>query len=92
MYVAVIAYAINFVRTLFVIAVIYLVIRLFSRYILPYLIHKGVKNMQQKMDEQHREQQRQGRREGDVTIEKNQGTRSGKSSDEGEYVDFEEVE
>ncbi len=92
MYIAVIAYAVNLVRTIFVIAIIYFVIRLFSRYILPYLIHKGVKNMQEKMKEQNREQQRQGRREGDVTIERNQRNQSGKSSQEGEYVDFEEVE
>jgi len=92
MYIAVIAYAVNFVRTIFVVAVIYLVIRLFSRYILPYLIHKGVKNMQEKMEEQNREQQRQDRREGDITVERKPGNRSGKSSDEGEYVDFEEVE
>ena len=92
MYVTVILFLVNFFRTIFIIAVVYFVIRLFSRLVLPYLVQKGVKNMQQNMDDQYRSQQRSGRHEGDVTIEKNQRPKKNNSRDEGEYIDFEEVE
>ena len=82
---------INFIRTLFVILVIYYGIKLFTKYILPMLVDKGVKNMQQKMHEQQRENQRMSRREGEVTVE-NKDTRKNRGHNEGEYVDFEEVD
>lgn len=87
----IILYAINFFRTLLIIAVIYYGIRLFTRYILPLLVDKGVKNMQQKMYEQQRENQRSGRKEGEVTVE-NKGDKKNPNNDEGEYVDFEEID
>ena len=79
-------------RTVLIIAVIYFAIRLFSRYVLPYFVRKGVKNMQQKMQGQYREQQRPKRPEGEVTIEKDKGKGQNGNSYEGEYVDFEEVD
>ena len=73
------------------IAIIYFAIRIISRYVLPILLDKGVKNMQEKMNERHRQQQNSSRPEGEVTIEKKP---DGKNDirDKGEYVDFEEVE
>ncbi|QGY44454.1 DUF4834 family protein [Maribellus comscasis] len=87
-----ILYIFNFIRTLFVIAIIYFVIRIISRYVLPLLIDKGVKNMQQKMQEQQRQNQRSTKREGEVTIEKNRRQNKNFDQDDGEYIDFEEVE
>lgn len=92
MEILVILYLFNFVRTLFIIAIIYFAIRIFSRYILPLLIDKGVKNMQQKMYEQQKQNQRPNRREGEVTIEKNTKEDKRYNKDEGEYIDFEEVD
>ena len=92
MQLGIILYYVNFIRTLFVIAIIYFAIRVFSRYILPHMIQKGIKNMQQKMHEQYREKQRTGRSEGEVTIEKNNTSRKNDQPDEGEYIDFEEVD
>ena len=88
----VILYLFNFIRTLFIIAVIYFVIRILSRYVLPLLIDKGVKNMQQKMYEQQKQNQRPNRREGEVTIEKKRKQDKRYDQDEGEYIDFEEVD
>lgn len=88
----IILYLFNFIRTLFIIAVIYFAIRVFSRYILPMLVDKGVKNMQQKMYEQQRQNQHSTRREGEVTIEKNKQQNKKYNPDKGEYVDFEEVD
>jgi hypothetical protein len=83
---------INFIKTLFIIVVIYYAIRLFSRYILPSLVDKGIKNMQQKMYDQQRQQQRSTRREGEVIIENNKKDTKNDTRNKGEYVDFEEVD
>ncbi|NCB07299.1 MAG: DUF4834 family protein [Bacteroidia bacterium] len=87
----IVLYITNFIKTLFIIAVIYYGIRIFTRYILPSIVDKGIKNMQQKMNDQHR-QQRPSRPEGDVIIEKNQRNSQNTRQNQGEYVDFEEVE
>lgn len=88
----VLLYLVNFIRTLVIIAIIYFAIRIISRYILPMLVDKGVKNMQQKMYEQQKQNQRSNRREGEVTIEKDKQKNKKFDKDEGEYIDFEEVE
>ena len=82
----------NFIRTIFIIVIIYYGIRLFTRYILPMLVDKGLKNMQHKMQDQQRQNQRSTRPPGEVTVEFNK--RNGKygSQTRGDYVDFEEVE
>ena len=85
-------YVFNFIRTLLIIAIIYYGIRLFTRYVLPLLVDKGIKNMQQKMQEQQRNNNRSGRREGEVTIEQNKNNQRNSSQNQGEYVDFEEVD
>ena len=88
----IILYLFNFIRTLFIIAVIYFIIRIFTRYILPMLVDKGVKNMQQKMQEQQRSRQHPRRPEGEVTIEGRPGQNKKNNNRDEEYVDFEEVE
>lgn len=81
----VILFLAGFLRTLFVIIIVYYAIKLIAKYVFPLFIsqpsqHKNFQN------------DRQSRREGDVTIEGNR-PKSGKiSKDEGEYVDFEEVD
>lgn len=88
----VLLYLVNFLRTLFIILVIYYGIRLFTRYVLPLLIDKGIKNMQQKMNEHNRDYKRSSRPDGEVTIEYNRSNPKKKQDDQGEYVDFEEVD
>ena len=88
----VILYLVNFLRTIFIIAVIYYAIRLISKYVLPLLIDKGVKNMQQKMYDQQKQTQRRTRPEGEVIIEKNKKDNKNDIQNKGEYVDFEEVD
>lgn len=84
-------FIVGFVRTLFIIAIIYFGIKLISRYVLPMLIDKGVKNMQQKMQNQQR-QKEPSRPEGEVTIEKKKTNKSASAKNNTDYVDFEEVE
>lgn len=88
----IVLYLVGFIRTLFVIGVIYFAIRLISRYLLPMLVEKGVKNMQQKMNEQQKQNQRSARSDGDVTIEYDKKNNPNNNPKQGDYVDFEEVD
>ena len=88
----IILYLVNFLRTILIIAVIYYGIRLFSRYVLPLLVDKGLKNMQQKMQNQQRQNQPPSRPDGEVTIENSDTSNKNKSQNKGDYVDFEEVD
>jgi uncharacterized membrane protein (DUF106 family) len=85
-------YIVNFFRTLVIIAIIYFAIRLISRYLLPFLLENKMKEMQQKMHEQEEQKRRAGKREGEVTIEYDQKKNTIRNHNEGEYVDFEEVD
>jgi low affinity Fe/Cu permease len=82
---------IGFLRTVVVILIIFYAVRLITRFVLPLLFQKTIKDMQAKMNQQMRDQQRQGKREGEVTIERNQN-QNNRNSQTGEYVDFEEVD
>ena len=85
-------YILGFIRTLVIIAVVYFAVRLFTRYVLPLILDKKIKDMQHKMREQQKKQQRPNRGEGDVTIEYDKKRNSSHNQDNGEYVDFEEVD
>ena len=87
----VILYLVGFVRTLLIIAVIYFGIKIISKYVLPLLVDKGVKKMQQKMQDQQRQQQ-PSRPDGEVIIENNKSNSKTSGKNKGDYVDFEEVE
>jgi hypothetical protein len=79
-------------RTIIFIAIVYFVIRLFTRYVLPLILENKIKDMQQKMHEQQKQQKRTGKQEGEVTIEYDPKRNNIRNRDDGEYVDFEEVE
>lgn len=87
-----ILFLVNFIKTLFFIVLIYYGIKLVTRFILPILVDKGMKNMQQKMQNQQRQSQRSTRPPGEVTIEYNKNSGKVNNNVKGEYVDFEEVE
>ncbi len=82
-------------RTLLIIIIVYYVIRLFTRHILPglfvgYMDKKMNEFSQQQMKEQRKRQQAQ-QREGDVTIDYKPGNSSKNKPSKGDYVDYEEV-
>ncbi len=85
-------YLFNFLRTLFIILIIYYAIRLFARYVLPLMVDKGIKSMQQKMNNQQQNYNQQRRRDGEVTIERDRTNPRNREQNQGEYVDFEEVD
>lgn len=88
----VLLYITNFLRTILIIVLFYYGIRFLIRYILPLFIDKGITNVQQKMYEQQRKNQHNARREGEITIESNNKNNKSSQQNQGEYVDFEEVE
>ncbi|HKJ44151.1 MAG TPA: hypothetical protein VKA27_18785 [Sunxiuqinia sp.] len=75
----------GFLRTLFVIIIIYYAIKLIAKYVLPLFINQPHQHKNFQND-------RQGRQEGEVTIEGERPNGGKISRDEGEYVDFEEVD
>ena len=88
----IILYLIGFLRTIIIIAVIYFAIRILTKYVITILFDKKLKDMQQKMQEHQKQQHRSNRNEGDVTIEYDKRKRRNNDNEEGEYIDFEEIE
>jgi uncharacterized membrane protein len=82
---ATVLFIVGFVRTLFVIVVIYYLIKFLTRFVLPLFIN------QPKQHQDFRDT-RQQKQEGEVTIEKDRYKGGRIPKDEGEYVDFEEVD
>ena len=83
----------NFLRTLLIIAIIYYGFKIITKYVLPILIAKSVKNIQEKMENQYRQQNKRNiRTDGEVTIERNQTNPRNSERDNGDYIDFEEVD
>jgi hypothetical protein len=80
------------IRLLGIILIAYLAIRLITRYLLPlagrYFVKKATNNMQEQM--RSREQGEKIYQDEKVTIRKKDQS-SPSSSDQGEYVDYEEV-
>jgi hypothetical protein len=78
-------------RTIFIFIIIFYVVRLFARYILPSLF---VNYMDGKMNEfakkQKRHQEQARKREGEVTIDYSPNQSKGKPT-KGDYVDYVEV-
>lgn len=83
---------VSLIRTLIIFAIIYYGIKIFIRIVLPSMVQKGVKNMQQKMYDQYRHENHQSRNEGDVTVENLRHKDRNSNPNKGEYVDFEEID
>jgi hypothetical protein len=86
---------VGFLRTVLFITMFYYLFKFIGRYLLPFLLKKGVENMQKKQQEQfNRYSDEQRKREGEVTIKTNQKPKNSvkESGVDSEYVDFEEVE
>jgi len=83
-------------RTILIFFIIFYVIRLFTRYILPALFYNY---MDDKMDEFSRKQRKQKqrqkeeskKREGEVTIDYTPGNNPKNKPDKGDYVDYVEM-
>ena len=84
---------VGFIRTLVVILIIYYAFKLFNKYILPLILENKIRQMQENNFERNRRQNQTRYNDGDVII--NHRTEKGSNkhtTDNGEYVDFEEIE
>ena len=83
---------IGLLRLIFVFAIVYMVIRFFTRHIFPLLLGTYVNK---KMSEMHQNKQAnsssQKKREGEVNIDVKPESNKRYPKDSGEYVDFEEI-
>lgn len=84
----VILYLANFLRTIGLIVVIYFIFKFVGRLLFPVVVKKAVNNMQSRNSARQREQ----KSEGEVTVENTQQHKTQKHFDQGEYVDFEEID
>jgi hypoxanthine-guanine phosphoribosyltransferase len=78
----------NFLTTIGVIVIIYYGLKFLGRLLFPIVVKKAVNNMQARQSSYQTER----KREGEVTIEKDPKQQGRQRNNEGEYVDFEEVE
>jgi len=76
-----------FIKTILIIIIVVYVLKLIGRYVIPMLIKRQINKFQQE-NNQHNYQQKP---EGEVTIEKDKTNTNKFNSDEGEYVDYEEI-
>lgn len=84
----VILYLTNFLRTIGLIVVLYFVFKFVGRLLFPVVVKKAVNNMQARQSAYQREQ----KKEGEVTVENTQQHKTQRHFDQGEYVDFEEID
>jgi len=83
----------GFLRTIAIIVLVYYAIKFIGRLLAPFLIKKMANKMSDKFQQgfqQANQHQESEKPEGDVTVEGKQN-KSKFSSQEGEYVDYEEV-
>lgn len=80
-------------RTIFIILLIYFIIRVISRYVVPFFLKGYVKNITSQMKQQQEEMLRQQKKgkEGDVTVNYTPQKEKNFGKEEGDYVDFEEI-
>ena len=76
-----------FLRTILIIVIVVYVLKLIGRYVVPMLIKRQINKFQQENNKYNYKQ----KPEGEVTIEKNNVGNKKFNSDEGEYVDYEEI-
>ncbi|WP_066632096.1 DUF4834 family protein [Labilibacter marinus] len=86
---------VGFVRTLLFIIAFYYIFKFIGRYVMPYLVAKGLNKMTSRMADQQRKQQnfaeQKKREEGKVTIQATSKKGKKTDADLGDYVDYEEV-
>lgn len=85
------ASVVGLARTILIIVAVFYIIRLFMRYAVPWLIKRQINKQQQRYGQTENFEQ-QGK-EGEVHIKsKGHSGNSGNLDNEGEYVDYEEVD
>ena len=77
----------NFLKTVGIIVILYYGLRFLGRLLFPIVVKKAVNNMQARQSGYS-----ERKPEGEVTVEKKPGQQGRYHKNDGEYVDFEEIE
>ena len=77
-----------FLRTILIIIIVVYILKLIGRYVIPLLIKRQINKFQQ---ENNRYSNYKQKPEGEVTVETDSKQNKRFNSDEGEYVDYEEI-
>jgi hypothetical protein len=82
-----------FIRTLIYIIIIYYVVRIIMRYLIPAMFGSYINKRMNDFANASSGRQNTGKRkrEGEVTIEYNNQAEEKKDQDRGEYIDYEEI-
>jgi len=82
----------SLLRTILILIIVYYVIQIFIRYIIPVLFGKPTNdNMNDFVRNRKKEQKKAARHEGEVTIDYNPDKKAGRHTGKGDYVDYEEI-
>ncbi|WP_028887763.1 DUF4834 family protein [Tenacibaculum ovolyticum] len=83
----------NFLKTIFIIVLIYYIVKFFVKLFAPYLLKKAVDKVQKKAEQQYKNQQRETTvEEGKTVVDKTPKNTKQSNNSVGEYVDFEEID
>ena len=88
-------YLIDLIRLIIIFFLVYFLISLFSRYVLPFALRFFFRRMSSRVRKDYERQMQEKRkkeREGEVTIRYKPGSKKRITPDDGDYVDYEEVD
>ena len=81
----------GFLRTLLLLIIFYYIFKFIGKYVMPYLLAKGINRMANQHQRRQNFAEQKKREEGKVTITSTAKNKKKASDDLGEYVDYEEV-
>lgn len=82
----------TFLRVIFILILTYYLFKLVGRYLLPWLLKRFMKNVQNKYSQNAGNTNNQSKKEGEVNIKYSPKDKKNKDEDIGEYVDFEDLD
>jgi len=83
----------GFIRVLLIFALIYFIVRILFRYVLPFLLKRFInRKMEEMSGRANNYQHKEPRREGEITVDyKPSDKKKRNKKNTGDYVDFEEI-
>ena len=79
-------------NTIFIIMLIYYALKFIGRYLIPIFFQKIARNMEEKIRKQQGFQNYNTTKEGETTIDKKPNDQKGSNKNDGEYIDYEEID
>jgi len=88
----VLLYFVGFLKTLFIILLVYYGFRFLTRWLAPKVVDKAAQKLYDDMKKKSGRQAQDEKKDGEVTIEYTEPHQKKYNRSDGEYIDFEEVE